>query len=382
MPHIYVTGGYGFAGELIEDRKSFIQNLRDVFASAGWAILQDNTNSSTTVDDYAIGIEGTSDNNHKCYFKIGFLPGPASDWVSKMLVPATAPLSNNPIFGTALFADYASAKAEAGSAGYSALSIQAFLGSSFSTGSLEFVLFVQVQASKYFLSLDEDSFGIIVVNWHRQLCDGVWGGFYERVNTLDQWAWGIGLMDVRLRAHQVAKSAHNSTNWWSPGYAFATLDDSDALNIGSKTSLEPFSVSSSLVSNTLDYSFQGAYGGLMDRFTSTFDGNAGFNMLMDTPSPTNLQSFAACYGAKNYYDQKCIIGRPWLVEGRNTIADYSTSTNASPLLYYRGYIKHMVTGLLSLEPTMLIQDSEDLARYYLPAGARCKLGMQVAGDPL
>jgi hypothetical protein len=184
---------------------------------------------------------------------------------------------------------------------------------------------------------------------------GVHFGYLDRPNpSSDRWGWMIGnlspsfiLSNDQYPGVFYAKSFLNSTNWKSLSNDFRSL------------------------ASTSNIYGVGAYWGVSDRYTTCIGSNpsaVGW-AVFSTNSNTNV-GFNSNMGQINGVDLKPVLGEYYYVEGRESLTAYGSAASyegRSPLLYFRGNVKHCVVGMSSLSNKSQVIDS--YGRRFISSGS-------------
>lgn len=362
MPVRYVNGGTpNYRGQLIQDPNSFLDSLRVNLVEAGW--------TQESIGANFIIMRANSDNSHVGYFRFTIVSN-----------PTTANQFTYNVQGLKITEQDENATLNIHNYSHR-LDILASQDLTFTNVSRPYYNQVFLEGvSRYWLSCDQDSFVITIGNPDPKDWYPIWGGFLDRIDKTDPGAWGIGCLDVRTRCHELAKSAHAGVDWFPVGYAYPSF------SIFSGVNTNPSNARFTDRFDVLNIVVGAAQSGLIDRFTCSSVGYGAVAPLYNGTSTsvnTNVLNWNFFYGSPNAYDGKVVLGKAFLNEGRANAQDYLVGVNdlASPLLYYRGDIKFVMTGMLSLSPGIQVVDCDNPGdRRYLAAGGLMKLGQQILGE--
>lgn len=165
------------------------------------------------------------------------------------------------------------------------------------------------------LTADEDS-GCIYFRSDANVSSNAHFGFLNRPSpNLDPYGWMVGVLDWRYNNAYWSKSFRQQVNWRPVGADYNNADNMNSLQMTC------------------------AYQGTFDQYTVSLVPINSF----DNSTSSNT-AFQAYKGAVSLLNDKPVLGTFFYLEGTGT---RSTPTSR---LYYRGTVKHAVTGLASLNP--------------------------------
>lgn len=172
-----------------------------------------------------------------------------------------------------------------------------------------------------YITADNDSGCICIYPDTSLVTRGGHFGFIDRIDTSDQYAWSVGDLDITgLDNKYVAKSKHNNTNWRQISDDFSGSDNCTTMGTNSCAPIQ----------------------GIFDRYTVAYTFGATSPL---TNTATSNAAYQAYNGRVNPVTNYPILDSYFYLEGRGSTTAYGSSMGGG--LYYRGDIKHAVTGIAS-----------------------------------
>lgn len=370
MPIKFVNGGAPtYFGQQVNSINAYLGLIRDTLVNAGWTTITDSIVGASPF----IEMRGNSANSHVCYFRFQAISGQAN--ADTMIRDRAYANIFNGGGGTSYNVpaeQYDWANWQDSRTGFAdwRLDILASQNSIFSITSRDnYNMPIWLGKTRIWLTATADSFvlchGQPFSQWGTR---AIYGGFQERIDDTDPYAWGIGFCHTDVVAHETARLAYDNATNWLP-LSKQTIVRSSLFTNNSNAYAQELTWYGGNLSSQAPLNQ-----GLIDRFTSTCCRSASADFYGYTASSKQYW-----LGARNRLDDSYVLGKAFLTEGRNNAGNYPYSElNIESFgFYFRGYIQNVYTGMASALPYIKVQDCDGGA-IYMSTGGPGHLAMRIS----